>query len=118
MPKEIIKILGQVSPAAATETVLYTVPVKRSAVVRVTALNLNAAGVGLADVAIVPNGGGASSPATTSENYLIKVESLAAGKPYEGNALKGITLSEFDEIRVLANSPTLAFSCFGMEIEP
>jgi|TARA_Y100001951_G_C11188875_1_gene210268 hypothetical protein len=117
MPKRIYEILGQVDPTAATETVLYTVPSKRTAIVKVTAFN----GSGVANmikVAVVNDGGSASNPTTTSKDY--RVDGFPLGTNYEDidKEFKGITLNEFDQIRVEATVLGSTFHCYGVEIEP
>jgi len=117
MAKEIFKILGQVKPAAATEEVLYTVPQNRSAIVKVTGFNENA-GAAAVKLAIVPNGGQTVPPPTVPANYNVNGLVLNAKTHTAAGELKGITLDEFDQIRVESDNADCVFQCFGVELEP
>jgi len=117
MPKEIHKILGQVRPAINTETILYTVPDKRAAIVKVTAFNEDGSAA-LIKVAIVPDGGADTPPATAAKNYVVNGFSLDPKKADQGTELKGITVNEFDQIRVESDNAVTVFHCYGVEIEP
>ncbi len=117
MSKRIYEILGQVDPTSATETVLYTVPKNRTSIVKVTAFN----GSGVASsikVAVVNDGGASGSPATVAKDY--RVNGFPLGTTYDeiDKEFKGITLNEFDEIRVEASAANNTFHCYGVEIEP
>ena len=115
MPKRIYEILGQEAPLAATETVLYTVPSKRTAIVKVTCFDSNGADI---KVAIVPDGGKSFPPATSSENYLVDGFPLGTTYIESYKEFKGITMNEFDEIRVESDKATTKFHVYGVEIEP
>ena len=118
MPKEIYKILGQERPTDTSEKVLYTVPEKRSAIVKVTAFNHDTGAVNIS-VAIVPDGGGSGAPATVPKNYIVEDISIDPKKEASGGELKGITMNEFDEIRVESSvANEVSFHCYGVEIEP
>jgi len=108
MSKRIYEILGQVDPTSATETVLYTVP-----------KNFNGSGVASSiKVAVVNDGGASGSPATVAKDY--RVNGFPLGTTYDeiDKEFKGITLNEFDEIRVEASAANNTFHCYGVEIEP
>ena len=117
MPKEIYKILGQALPALSTETDLYDCAKKRSAIVQIFAFN-NDASAAIVTIAIVPNGAGAAAPATVNANKIVWDESIPAKSPLDKSILKGITLGEFDEIRVESDNAVTTFHVYGVEIEP
>jgi hypothetical protein len=106
---ETYKILGQTSPAATTNTTLYTVPTtgtKGQVVVSVLWIaNTTAGGIAIR-VFCVPSG---SSAAQT--NALIYGRSLAANT--EDATLKGLTLRSGDSIVVYAAAVNVVFTLFG-----
>lgn len=117
MPKEIIRVLGQVHPAAGVETVLYSVPKNRRAIVKVTVF-VNAVMSDTIRVAVVPNGlNGDGGVPTVIENYLIIDAVIDTKQSAEGGSLSGITLSESDDIRVRTTDGDTIFHCYGVEIE-
>lgn len=116
MPKEIYQILGQNSPAESAEEILYTVPKNRTAIVRVSVF-APAAGASV-HIASVPDGGSAAAPTTVIENYILNGYTLTASEAYCGDELKGITLGEFDQIRVEADGTGAIFHAYGVELEP
>jgi len=117
MAKEIIKILGQVYPNAATETTLYTVPVKRQCVISKLHVFVHG-GVNVAiDIAIIPKGGSSPTPATATENYYLFQFPVTAKQEAQADSTKGITLDEFDQIRVKTDIQGAVFQLYGVEIE-
>ena len=117
MAKEIYKILGQVRPAIATEEVIYTVPAKRSAIVKVTVFN-NDSSLATVKIAVVPNGGADTPPAMAPENYIGDTIEIDPKRADPGAELKGITLDEFDQIRVESSNAITNFHVYGVELEP
>jgi hypothetical protein len=102
------KVLGQVEPAATTDTTLYTVPAATSAVCS----TLSICNTGLSTtyrIAIRPAG------ATLEDKNYIVYE--AAIETYETTLLTlGITLATTDVVTVYAGTATVVFNLFGSEI--
>jgi len=117
MAKEIIKILGQVFPLAATETTLYTVPAKRQCVISLLHAFVSGGANTVVDVAVVPKGGLSPFPATVAENYYIFQLPVTAKQEAQIATTKGLTLDEFDQIRVLTDVLGTVFQLYGVEIE-
>lgn len=118
MPKEIYKILGQVRPTSTAEEVLYTVPKNRSAIVKIAVFN-HSGSASLVSIAVVPDGGAASPPVTIVENYLVEDFSIDPKKEDAGGALRGVTINEFDQIRVETDTANeVGFHVYGVELEP
>ena len=102
------KVLGQVKPAATTNTTLYTVPAATSAVC--STLSICNTGVSTTyRIAIRPAG------ATLEDKNYIVYE--AAIESYETTLLTlGITLATTDVVTVYAGTATMVFNLFGSEI--
>ena len=106
---ETYKILAQVSPAATTNTTLYTVPTtgtKGQIASSVLQICNTTAGAITIRVFCVPSG---SSAAQT--NALIYGRSMAANT--EDSTLKGMTLRSGDSIVVYASAVNMVFTLFG-----
>ena len=118
MPKEIYKILGQERPSSTAEAVLYTVPKNRSFIGKIIIFN-HSGTASLVSVAIVPDGGAASPPSTRAENYILEDFEIDPKRSNSGGELKGITMNEFDEIRVETDTANeVGFHVYGVELEP
>lgn len=102
------KVLGQVKPAATTNTTLYTVPAATSAVC--STLSICNTGVSTTyRIAIRPTGA-----ALEDKNYIVYEASI---EPYETTLLTlGITLATTDVVTVYAGTATVVFNLFGSEI--
>ena len=104
------KVLGQVAPAATTETNLYTVPVSTQAVVSSIAITNQAASSATFRIAVRP-----SADATTAEkHYLVYGTTIGAADTVVLTI--GVTLAASDKIQVFGSSATLSFSAYGSEI--
>lgn len=102
------KVLGQVAPAATTNTDLYTVPAGKSTVVSTLAVCNRTAGTITYRVAIRP-----ASATLADEHYLLYDVSLtAASTDYH---TVGITLAATDVVTVYSGNTGLTFSLFGDE---
>ena len=102
------KVLGQLNPAAATLTTIYTVPSVTSAVVS-TITVANRSGVDTTfRIAISPGGDGISD-----EHYLYYDIPIPGNDTFA--ATIGISLDAADVIRVRATLATLSFNVFGIE---
>ena len=103
------KVLGQLAPAATTNTNLYTVGAGRSAVVSTLTICNRSSSSATYRIAVRP----AAAP-LANEDY------IAYDTPIAGNdtvALTlGITLAETDIITVYASTNTLSFNIFGSEM--
>ena len=106
---ETLKILGQVKPGAATNTILYTVPDKTRTVVSTLAVCETASAVATFHVYIVPSGGAASS-----SNGLYSLAALSANDTFTSTI--GITLGPGDFIVVSASTADICFQAFGSEL--
>ncbi len=117
MPKEIIRILGQSYPAAGVETVLYTVPANRRAIVKVIVF-VNAAMSDTVSIATVEDGeNDIPGNPTVIENYIVIGLVADTKQGASGGALQGITLSQNDDVRVKSDDGDTIFHCYGIEVE-
>jgi hypothetical protein len=102
------KVLGQVVPAATTNTTLYTVPVSTSAVC--STLTVCNTGVStLFRVAVRPEG------ATLANQHYIVFNSVVDSNDTIFLTL-GITLAATDVVTVYANTANVTFGLFGSEV--
>lgn len=103
------KILGQVNPALTSSTDLYTVPSAKSAVCSTLNVANLAATNGTFRVAVVPSGS-----SLQPKNYLAYNTVVPAN---DSIALTiGLTLGQFDKVKVYASSISQSFNLFGTEI--
>lgn len=103
------KVLGQVNPAAATATTLYTVPAGTQTVVStISVANLTAGELSFR-IAIRPAG---ESLAT---KHYIAYDAKVAGNDTTFITI-GATLGATDVITVYESAADIAFSAFGSEI--
>jgi hypothetical protein len=106
---ETYQVLGQVKPAAATLTTLYTVPAATSAIVSVLTISNQSATADTVRVSVAP--GGAADALT---QYLVY------GATVNGNdtlpLAYGLTLGATDVIRVYSANGTTAFHAYGVQI--
>ena len=106
----VYKVLGQLNPAATTESTLYTPSGTASAVVSTIAICNQAATAATYRIAIWPNG----TSSSTSVNWLTYGTTVNANDTTFFTL--GITLEHGATIRVYASSANLSFSAFGSEI--
>lgn len=106
---EVKKILGQVAPAATTETDLYAVPDSKAAVVS-SLVVCNRSTAATFRVSISYGG-----QPTANKDYQFYDLAIAANETFV--ATIGITLSNLDEVRVYASSANLSFSLYGAEFD-
>lgn len=104
-----LKVLGQVNPAAATLTTLYTVPAATSTTCSALVVsNHNAAAITFrVSVAV-------AGAADNAKQYLYFDTTLAAHATLA--AVLGITLAATDVVRVQSSVATTSFSLFGVEV--
>lgn len=102
------KVLGQSSPAATTETVVYTVPASTEAIIStLTVCNRDATAASFR-VGISVGGG-----ALGAADYIYY--DLLAPPNDTFTATIGLTLAAADEVRVYASTANLSFNIFGQE---
>ena len=103
------KVLGQVAPAATTDTTLYTVPASTEAVISTIVVANRSATARTYDIAIRPNG------ATLANlHYIAKAVTVGAS---DSTTIKlGLTLDAADVVTVQASTTDLSFNIFGSEI--
>lgn len=108
---ETFKILGQVSPAAAANTVLYTAPEKTQTVCSTLSVcNTNATPVTIR-VFIVPSGGSASTSNALYYGLVIPANDTLT-------ATIGVTLGADCSIYVYSSATLTCFQLFGSEVSP
>tara|TARA_R110002126_G_scaffold51939_1_gene141847 strand:+ start:21206 stop:21535 length:330 start_codon:yes stop_codon:yes gene_type:complete len=104
----VLKVLGQVDPLAATLTTLYTVPgATTCGVSSIIVCNRSATATSFR-VAIRPGGAGISD-----EHYIYYDVTIAGNDTFI--ATVGITLATTDVISVYATLATLSFQAHGQE---
>ena len=102
------KVLGQVAPAATTNTDIYTVPAATSTVCS-TLVAANRGGVAASfRVAVRPAGA-----TLANKHYLYYDVALSPGDSFA--ATIGLTLAATDVVTVYASTADLSFSLFGEE---
>jgi hypothetical protein len=104
------KVLGQVSPAATTETTLYTVPAQKETIVSSIVVVNRGSGTATYRIAIRPNS------ANIENKHYIAFDNSIDAKATEILAI-GVTLDASDRISVYASSADFSFNAFGVEIQ-
>lgn len=102
------KVLGQVSPAATTNTTLYTVPSGTDTVVSSIVVCNRGAAETYFRVAVRPAG-----VTIDDKHYIYYDVIVASGDTF--TATIGMTLSATDVVTVYATDATLSFNLFGQE---
>ena len=103
------KVLGQSSPLATTETLLYVVPSATTAIGSSIIIANRGTSVVTFRVSIAVSGA-----VTTNKDYLYYDLPIGANDTFI--ATIGITLATTDEVRVYASNTNLSFSLYGSEI--
>jgi hypothetical protein len=105
------KTLGQLDPAAATLTDLYTVPGSTAAIVSGIAVCNRSATQTTVRIAVSVGGG-----TVANKDYLFY------DAPIPGNSTvvlqAGATLAATDKLRCYATLATISFNAFGVEVTP
>jgi hypothetical protein len=102
------KVLGQLNPAATTNTTLYTAPAATAAVCSTLAVT----NLGVSTtfrVAVRPAGA-----ALANQHYIVYDSALAAGSSVY--LTLGVTLAATDVITVFAGTANVAFNLYGSEV--
>ena len=106
---EVLKVLGQASPAATTEADLYTVPGATAAVASTLVIcNRNASNVTFRVSVSVGGGATANADYIYYDTRLLKNDSTFA--------TIGITLGAADKVRVYSDTANVSFSLYGTEV--
>ena len=103
------KVLGQVNPAATTNTTLYPVPSATEAIVSTITVCNQAATAGTYRIAVRPNG-----DTLAALHYVAYDISLPANT--SDTLTLGVTMDATDIITVYASSANFSFNAFGSEI--
>lgn len=109
MATQTYKVLGQVAPAATTETDLYTVPAATQTVVSTLVIANRSSTSATYRISISVAGA-----ATAAKDY-ITYDLTLDGLSIQTLTL-GITLGATDKIRVYASTANTSFSIFGSEL--
>lgn len=104
-------VLGQVAPAATTNTTLYTVPASTQAVVSTITVSNRSAAQRTFRIAVRPDGA-----SLANQHYLAYDSPIAANDTVA--LTLGITLGDTDVITVYASTADLSFTAFGSEVTP
>ena len=105
---DVIKVLGQIAPAATTVTTLYTVPdLAQTTVSSFVTCNRNA---GAQTFRLSVHVAGA---VTNNKQYLFYDKSVAANATL--TVVIGITLNQADVLKVYASTADMSFNLFGVE---
>lgn len=106
------KVLGQSAPTANTDTVLYTVPSGKEAVISTLFVcNRDVSADMTFRIAVSPAGAAIANP-----HYLYYDAVLAAGATV--TITTGITLGATDVVRVRSSIGNATFNAFGVEVTP
>lgn len=105
----VYKVLGQSSPAATTETDLYTVPAATSAVASSVIICNRSSTLATFRISIAVGGG-----ATANKDYIYYDLPLGANDTFI--ATIGVTLATTDKVKVYSSNTNLSFSLYGSEI--
>ncbi len=103
------KVLGQVAPAATTDTDLYTVPAATSAVISTLVVANRDTSTATYRISIRPGG------ASQADEHYIAYDVTVAGADSTTLTL-GLTLAATDVVTVYASTADLSFNLFGSEI--
>lgn len=105
----VYKVLGQSSPAATTQTDLYTVPAATSAVASSVIVCNRSSVLATFRISIAIGGG-----VTALKDYIYYDLPIGANDTFI--ATIGVTLATTDAVRVYSSNTNLSFSLYGSEI--
>lgn len=106
---EVLKVLGQLNPSAATLTDIYTVPAATSAVISSIIVAERSGTPTAFRISVAPAGAGDSV-----EQYIYYDIAIPANDTFTSSL--GITLAATDVMRVYATLATLSFNIYGSEL--
>jgi hypothetical protein len=104
------KVLGQVAPAATTNTTLYTTPSLTETIISTLVIANRSVALAAFRIAVRPAGA-----TLADEHYIAYDVSVGAGD--STTLTLGITLAATDVITVYGSTADLSFSAFGSEID-
>lgn len=104
------KVLGQVAPAATTDTTLYTAPALTETIISTLVVANRASSGANFRIAVRPFG------ATLSNEHYVAYD-VSVGANDSTTLTLGMTLASSDVITVRASSADTSFSLFGSEID-
>ena len=107
--QENFKILGQVSPNAATVSTLYTVPASTQSVVSTINVCNTTASPTTCRIAAIPNG------ESLSLKHYIAFDATIGAKDSVSLTI-GVTLGTGDTLSVYASTASVSFGAFGSEV--
>jgi hypothetical protein len=108
---DVLKVLGQVSPAATTVTTLYIVPTLAVTTTSSLVICNRSASTPTFRVSVHVDGDDAGTP--TAKQYIYYDKATVANDTLV--AVLGMTLNEGDVIQVYASSTDISFTLFGVE---
>jgi hypothetical protein len=103
-------VLGQVAPAATTDTTLYTAPAGKDVIISTLVIANRSGSSASYRVAVRPSG------ENLADKHYVAFEVVVAGSDSTTLTL-GLTLSASDVITVRASSANVSFSAFGSTID-
>jgi hypothetical protein len=103
------KVLGQVAPAATTETDLYTVPASTETIISSLIVANRSSTAATYRISVSVNGA-----ATSTKDYLVYDAAISSNQTIA--LTLGVTLDATDKIRVYGSTANLSFSAYGSEI--
>jgi hypothetical protein len=109
MATQTYKVLGQLAPAATTETDLYTVPASTQTVISTIHVTNRSTSDATFRLSISVAGA-----ATATKDY-ISYDVTCAANGFVSYTI-GITLGAADKVRVYASSANLSFAAYGSEL--
>jgi len=122
MSQEVLGILGQIRPAPATETVAYSVPKGKRAAISALFIFNNSGGNVIIDLSIVKGGSNdiPTNPTPIEATILNQVTLATKQGSTDANNIdgRGITLNEFDDIRLVTNTLGVVCHVYGVEVIP
>lgn len=103
------KVLGQVAPAATTDTTAYTVPAATETVISTIFVCNRGSEASTFRIAVRPDG------ATLSNEHFIAFDVLMLGSTSTAITV-GVTMDAADVLTVRSSSADLSFNVFGSEL--
>lgn len=104
------KVLGQLAPAATTDTNLYTCPAQKEAVLSSVVILNRGASSGTFRIAVRPN------VETLANKHFIAFDESLNAKTRTTLTL-GITMDAADVVTIQASTADFSFNAFGVEIQ-
>lgn len=105
----VYKILGQSNPVLTSSTDLYTVPAAKSVVCSTLNIANLATTNGTFRIAVVPSGSTLQAKSYLAYNTVIPANDSIS-------LTIGMTLAQYDKVKVYASSISQSFNLFGTEI--